>query len=412
MAAGGEPIVIIGAGVAGASAAEALRARGFAGDVIVIGEEADEPYDRPPLSKEFLKHGDPAKIRLRKPEFWQEKQIDLRANTRVAAIDGAGHKVALSDGAALAYSKLLIATGSSPRRLPALEQGAPIPIFYLRTLADAKAIRAHLKPGARVGLVGGGVIGLELAATARDLGAEPVVLEAADGLMGRAAPRIIADYLLRFHRARGVDIRLQARITGFDNKGRLALADGTAFAFDLLVIGIGIVVNDQLAAPAGIAAQDGILVDAAGRTNVLDVFAAGDVSRQPHPLTGKLERVENWANAVNQATCIAQNLCDATAPALYRDAPWYWSDQFDLKLQCVGLTRAGAEIVRGNVESGSFVVFQLEGDRLVGGATVNANREMAALRRLVQGQAVVDPAALADPGVSLKSLAPRQRELT
>ncbi|WP_096701126.1 FAD-dependent oxidoreductase [Magnetospirillum sp. 15-1] len=398
-----DPIVIIGAGMAGVSAAESLRSEGYDGALVLISAESELPYDRPPLSKAYLLQGDREAIRLKPASFFAEQRIDLRTGCRVIGVDTTAAKVGLSDGSWLRFSRLMLATGASPRRLPLFEV-ARTPVHYLRSLADADAIRAALLPGARLALIGGGVIGLELAATARELGADVVVIELGDRLMGRSASPPLADFLLARHRAEGVDIRLGRQVTRLPSHGTLELDDGSNVAADMIVVGAGAVPDLSLARSLGLAVGAGIVVDGRGRCSKPGFFAAGDVAEQRNPITGVSERIETWANAQNQAIAVARTMLHGDSAAEYRDPPWYWTDQYDLKVQSMGKTQASSYATRIASGGAGRVFFHLEGDRLVGGSTVNANREMAMIRRLILAGRPLSPAALEDTSCDLKTL--------
>jgi NADPH-dependent 2,4-dienoyl-CoA reductase/sulfur reductase-like enzyme len=402
--------VIIGAGHAGGRAAEAMRALGFAGRILLIGEEPHLPYERPPLSKELLQGKAEMFGPIRPAEFWKEKDIELRLGTRAAAIDTAAKTVTLADGAVEPYDKLLIATGGAVRRLPL--PGADLGnVFYLRTLDDSRAIDARLTPGAKVVVIGGGFIGLETAASARLRGCEVTVVELADRLMARCVPPEISQTFLDLHRREGVDIRLGtgvARLDGDDRVERVvtqtATGDGDALDADLVVVGIGIAPDTALAEAAGLAVADGIVVDAYCRTSAPDTFAAGDVTSHFSPVYGRHLRLESWQNAQNQAIAAARVMCGEETP--YAEVPWMWSDQFDAKLEVAGMpTEWDAVVMRGDPSTGAYMLFQLAAGRPVGAMSVSQPRDMRFARRLLQAGKEVDPAALADESVSMRDLA-------
>jgi NADPH-dependent 2,4-dienoyl-CoA reductase/sulfur reductase-like enzyme len=398
--------VIIGAGHAGGRAAEAMRALGFAGRILLIGEEPHLPYERPPLSKELLQGKADMFGPIRPAAFWQEKQIALRLGMRAAAIDPAAKTVTLADGAVEPYDKLLLATGGAVRRLPlpGVDLGN---VFYLRTLDDSRAIDARLIPDAKVVVIGGGFIGLETAASARLRGCAVTVVELADRLMARCVPPEISQTFLDLHRKQGVDIRLGAgvaRIEGTDRVARVLTSEGETLAADLVVVGIGITPDTGLAQAAGLAVDDGIVVDEYCRTSAPDVFAAGDVTRHFSPVYGRHLRLESWQNAQNQAIAAARVMCGEETP--YAEVPWMWSDQFDAKLEVAGMPAAwDAVVLRGDPSTGAYMLFQLSGGRPVGAMSVSQPRDMRFARRLLQAGKPVDPAALADEGVSMRELA-------
>ncbi|MFQ5958789.1 MAG: NAD(P)/FAD-dependent oxidoreductase, partial [Alphaproteobacteria bacterium] len=301
--------VVVGAGQAGGRAVEAMHAEGFAGRIVLVGEEAYLPYERPPLSKQLLIGDDgPERAFLHDEGYYRERGTDLRLGIRAIAIDRQARRIRLADGEALAYDKLLIATGSRVRRLavPGCDLAG---VHYLRDIDDSLAIRARLSADARVVVVGGGYIGLEVAAAARTRGCRVTVLEMQDALMSRVVAPEIGRFFARVHRERGVDIRTGVTVGGFEGRHRLERvvgADGEAFPADLAVVGVGVVPNTDLAADAGLAIDDGIVVDEFGRTSDPDIFAAGDVTNHPSPLLGRRLRLESWQNAQNQAIAVAR----------------------------------------------------------------------------------------------------------
>jgi 3-phenylpropionate/trans-cinnamate dioxygenase ferredoxin reductase subunit len=392
------PVLIVGGGLAGLSFANALRGGGFDGAITIVGDEDDAPYDRPPLSKAFQKDGDDARIRL---DLARATGVDWQRGVAAVRIEPEARRLHLADGRTLDYGTLVLATGARPRTLPAL-QGGPVPVLTLRTLADARRIRGFLQPGARLALIGAGVIGLELAATARGLGVDVTVIETQPGVMGRSAPATLANYMADRHRAAGVDLRLGRSVSGWAD-GQLQLDDGSRIAADLVVVGIGVIANDQLAREAGIACDDGVIVDGRGRSSAPGVLAVGDVTRQRHPISGRIERIETWSNAQSQATAVAKTLLDPAAPD-YADPPWYWSDQYELRLQCAGLAQGDEEVLRGDVASGKFALVQLREGRIVGAACISNPRDFGALKKLVGSGLVVRREVWADPATDLRKL--------
>ncbi|WP_208511436.1 FAD-dependent oxidoreductase [Variovorax paradoxus] len=393
------PVVVLGSGLAAVSFVGGLRAGGFTGGIIVIGDEAEPPYDRPPLSKEFQREGAVEKIRL---DLGRARDVEWLRGTPASKVDTRRKEVQLADGRSLGYGTLVFATGATPRRLPALQQ-APMPVLTLRALEDAQRIRATLAPGVRLVVIGGGVVGLELAATARGMGAFVTVIESLGRLMNRCASATLAAAVARVHLEQGVDLRLSRQVTGFAGTA-LALDDGSKVQADLVVVGIGVVANDDLARAADIACDDGIFVDRLGRTTCPAVYAIGDVTRQRNPISGRFERIETWSNAQNQGLAVARTLLDpATAP--YADIPWYWSDQYDLRMQVAGVSQGDDEIVRGDAASGSkFSLIQLHRGRAVGVTCMNNAREFSSLKRLLGDVVLPDRAALADPSTDLRKL--------
>ncbi len=398
--------VVIGAGQAGGRAAEAMRAAGFAGRIVVVGAENHVPYERPPLSKRVLTGEDgPETTHLHDAAFYRENAIELRLGTRATAIDCAAKRVDLSDGDALAYDKLLIATGAAVRRL-AVPGSELEGIHYLRTIEDSLAIRARLGADAGVVIVGGGYIGLEVAAAARSRGCRVTVLEMEDVPMSRVVAPEIGRFFADVHRERGVDVRTGVTVGGFEGSGRVervVCRDGTVFLADVVAAGIGIIPDTALAEAAGLAVDDGIVVDAYGQTSDTSVFAAGDVANHPTPPAGRRVRLESWQNAQNQAIAVARAMCGTRAP--YAEVPWVWSDQYDLNLQMVGVPERWDRLVfRGEVAQRAFSVFYLNEGAVVAANAVNAPRDVRYARKMIEEGSRVEPAALADRDVPLRTL--------
>jgi NADPH-dependent 2,4-dienoyl-CoA reductase/sulfur reductase-like enzyme len=398
-------IVIVGAGHAGGRMAEALRAAGVAAPIHLIGEEAYPPYERPPLSKDLLTGKVAIESTFIQPaSYWAEQGITLHLGTRATALDRAARQVRLDDGTVLGYATLVLATGGRPRRLAV--PGAESPrLRYLRDIEDTKALRALLAPGKRLTVVGAGVIGLEVAASARILGAEVTVLEMAPAPLGRVVERAVGEWFLALHRGRGVDMRMGVQLREIRDTGKdavLALADGSLVEADVIVAGIGIQPNSELAEAAGLAVEDGVMTDALGRTADPAIFAIGDVARSFHPMLGRHQRLEAWRCAENQSRAVAQVIAGGTAP--YDEVPWMWSDQYDVNLQVAGLPRTADRTVRrGGADK--FTLIQLLDGTVVGGVTVNQGRDMRPLQSLIAKAARPDPARLADPTVQLALIA-------
>lgn len=394
-----EPVVILGGGLASVSFASGLRSGGYQGAITAVADETELAYDRPPLSKEFQREGDAEKIRL---DLSRAPNVQWLRGIAARTLDTSLREVQLSDGRKLGYGTLVFATGASPRVLPAL-QDAPVPVLTLRTLGDARRIRAGLVAGAKLMVIGAGVIGLELAATARRLGVAVTVVEALDRVMHRSAPATLASFVAQQHVEQGVVLRLGRTAKGFIGR-RVVLDDGSRVDADLVVVGIGVVANDALAASANIACDDGIFVDRRGRTTCPGIYAIGDVTRQRNPVSGRFERIETWSNAQNQGLAVARALLDPAAP-LYDDVPWYWSDQYELRMQVAGLAAGEDEIVRGELSAGAkFSLIQLQRGAIVGVSCVNNAREFASLKRLLSSGARPERAALADPATDLRKL--------
>lgn len=397
------PILIIGAGQAGCQAAVTLRAEGWEGPLLMLGDEPWYPYERPPLSKAVLS-GElaPERAFLRKPEFYAQKGIEVRLQTRVDRIVPSAHEVVLGDGSVLPYHRLLLATGAQVRRLTL--PGATLPgIHYLRTMADAEALRAGIRPGVRVAIVGAGYIGLEVAASARKLGATVTVVEAADRVMARVTAPPVSAFYAAEHRAQGVDLILGTGVAGIEGTDRatgIRLADGRIVAADLIVVGIGVTPQDGLARAAGIACDNGIIVDECGRTDTADIFAAGDVTNHPNALLGCRLRLESVQNAVSQAQAAARAMLDRPRP--YAEIPWFWSDQYDLKLQIAGLSRPTDQaIVRGDVAARKFSVIYLRDGRFVAIDAINQPKDFMQGRKLLQEGRMLESHRIADAATAL-----------
>ena len=403
----GRTHVIVGAGHAGGRAAQAMRQCGFEGKILLIGEEPHVPYERPPLSKDLIvTDAGLEKVRLHDAAWYAENRIELIAANAATSIDTAAKTVGLADGQAIGFDGLMLTTGARVRRLPV--PGADLDgVFYLRTIKDSAAIRAQIAAGTEVAVIGGGFIGLEIAGSAARRGARVTVLEAADRLMGRSVALEVADWFARMHRDRGVDLRLNVSIAAIEG-GRSAtgvrLGDGSVVPAEVVVIGIGILPNVEIAEAAGLAVDNGIVVDDRGRTSHPDIWAAGDVANQPNAFAGRRLRLESYQNAQDQAATVARNLCGADEA--YEDSLWVWSDQHDINLQMTGAPESWDSLLwRGDPDGGRFTVFYMAGGRIVAVNTVNNGREMRPARMLMESGKVVDPAALADMSVKLLKLA-------
>ena len=403
----GRTHVIVGAGHAGGRAAQAMRQCGFEGKILLIGEEPHVPYERPPLSKDLIvTDAGLEKVRLHDAAWYAENRIELIAANAATSIDAAAKTVGLADGQAIGFDGLMLTTGARVRRLPV--PGADLDgVFYLRTIEDSAAIRAQIAAGTEVAVIGGGFIGLEIAGSAARRGARVTVLEAADRLMGRSVAPEVADWFARMHRDRGVDLRLNVSIAAIEG-GRSAtgvrLGDGSVVPAEVVVIGIGILPNIEIAEAAGLAVDNGIVVDDRGRTSHPDIWAAGDVANQPNAFAGRRLRLESYQNAQDQAATVARNLCGADEA--YEDSLWVWSDQHDINLQMTGAPESWDSLLwRGDPDGGRFTVFYMAGGRIVAVNTVNNGREMRPARMLMESGKVVDPAALADMSVKLLKLA-------
>ncbi len=400
-------VVIIGAGHAGGSAAALLRASGFEGEVLLIGAESVAPYQRPPLSKAWLKgEVDMDGVLLRPEDFYGEHGIELRLSTRAVAIDRTARTVALSDGSVEAYDALILATGSVGRRL-SLPGADRADLLELRTFDDAERLKSRLGPGRRLVIVGGGYVGLEAAASARALGAEVVVLERMDRVLARVASGTLSTVFTDRHRREGVDVRTGVEVVGFEADA-VALTDGQTVPADVILVGVGALADTALAEAAGLACttegSGGIVVDEDARTSDPAVYAIGDATWRPVPVHGRRMRLESVPNALEQARQAAHAIVGRDRPA--PEVPWFWSDQYDLKLQIAGVAHgADRQVVRGDVSIGRFAVFHLSEGRVVCVEAVNAPAEFMAGRQMIGRRAVVDADRLTDAGLSMKTLA-------
>jgi 3-phenylpropionate/trans-cinnamate dioxygenase ferredoxin reductase subunit len=401
-----DPIIVVGAAQAGLQLAESLRQEGYDGPLFVIGDEHHAPYQRPPLSKAFLL-GEMAQDRLvlRGPEALAAKQIDLLTGVAVTRIDRAARTVTLSDGRSLTYRGLALATGSRARTLPL--PGADFAgILVLRTIEDSRRIAEGIAGASRVVVVGGGFIGLEIAAAASKAGKPVVVIEALERLLARTSTPIISKFFHELHTTHGVDIRLNTQVTGFVGDGRVSgvtTADGATHAGDLVVVGVGIIPNAELAQECGIACDRGIVVDDCSRTSDPLIVAAGDCTAR-RTADGTLLRLESVQNAIEQAKSGAAALLGKERP--FTAAPWFWSDQYDVRLQMAGLT-AGYDntVVRGSVEEKKFSLFYFKGEKLLAVDSVNRAPDHTAARRLLDAGRSPTPEQAADEKFSLISLA-------
>lgn len=394
-------VVIVGAGIAGVSAAQALRENGFKGQIILLSRENRMPYDRPPLSKDALHTSTlPTTFLLRDEAFYKTNQIDLRLGAEATAIDAAAHFVTLSDGTELPYSTLLLATGSRPRTLPLFPYGASF-IHYLRTSSDAQRLRQDMQSlpkGASMVIVGAGIIGLEVAASATAQGFHVTIIEAGERPLGRSGSPLLANFLAAEHTKHGVDIRCKTHIIDVE-KGEsgysLTLSDKSFLPADLIVVGIGVCPEHELGSLAGIeVAASGISVDAQGRTSIKDIYAAGEVAFHHNVHYGTQRRDETWQHAASHGEHVAKAILGV--PDDYSSPGSYWTDQYTFNIQVVGNPLGTSEVVRGNPSDGAFVIFHLIGSVICGITAVNATRELRKLRRLVRNSSAVPPHILED----------------
>jgi 3-phenylpropionate/trans-cinnamate dioxygenase ferredoxin reductase subunit len=386
-----------------------LRQLGWQGAITLVGEEPIPPYQRPPLSKAWLKGEATAEsLVLRPAKFYPDATIDLRLGTRVIAIDRIAKTVMLSNAETLTYDTLILALGARARRLPL--PGADLGgVLELRSAADADRLKAALVPGARLAVIGGGYIGLEAAASARALGAEVTIIERESRVLARVACPILSDFFHTFHRGQGVAIEVDAQVAALDGEnGRVTgvrLNDGRLIQCDAALIGVGAVANDELARDAGLACNNGIVVDLAAQTDDPAIFAIGDCTSRPLPLYERTGRLESVPNALEQAKQAASSICGKPPPA--PEVPWFWSDQYDLRLQIAGMPFDTTEIaVRGDVEAGKFALFHLTADGTVQAVeAVNASTEFMGGRRIIQRRKRLTRARIEDMSVSMQELA-------
>jgi 3-phenylpropionate/trans-cinnamate dioxygenase ferredoxin reductase subunit len=378
-------VVIVGAGQAAAQLVQSLRQGGYTGSIRMIGDEPYAPYQRPPLSKKFLTERPPAEtLYFRAEKFWGEQGVTLDFGVAVASIDRATKRITLGDGRIVDYGTLIIATGTRARPLPL--PGADLPgVFSLRQIDDVRRLRGPLDNAKNIIIVGGGYIGLEVAAVARGEGREVTVLEAEDRVMKRVTSPVISTFMQDFHAGRGVVIRLGARMAAIEGKDKVTqvrLADGAALPADLVLLAVGAKPNDDIAGAAGLSCQDGVVVDEHGRTSDPDIYAAGDCTKFPSRRYGRKLRLECVQNAIDQAKAVAAAMLGK--PQLYDPVPWFWSDQYELKLQMAGLSEGydDAQTV-GDVAAARFSVEYRKGGRLIAVDAVNDGRAYMSGRKRI-----------------------------
>jgi len=404
-----ETFVIVGASLAGAKAAETLREEGFQGRIVLMGEEIERPYERPPLSKDFLLGKQPRDKAHVHPADWYEKnEVELRLGTVVARVDRDAHQVWPESGEPVGYDRLLLATGSSPRQLDV--PGAKLQgIHYLRSMGDSAKLREALAPGGRrVVVAGGGWIGLETAAAAREYGNDVTVIEPEATPLHAAVGPEVGKIYADLHRGHGVDLRLDQGVAGFWGAGQVSAvvtSGGAEVPADVVVVGIGARPNTGLAEQAGLEVDDGIVVDQSLRTSDPDVFAAGDVAAAYHPLYGRRIRVEHWANALNGGPAAARAMLGQAVS--YDRIPYFFTDQYELGMEMSGLVVPGEydEVVyRGDVKGLEFIAFWLAGGRVTAGMNVNVWDVTGDVQALIRSDRQVDTARLTDPKVALTEL--------
>lgn len=388
---GTQRFVIVGSGQAGGWAAKTLREQGFTGSVAIVGQEPHPPYERPPLSKQLLVSAKPvATSYLWQPEKLNELGIE-RDCALVVAIERSKRELVLGDGRRLGYDKLLLATGARPRRL--IRPGTNLSgIHYLRTVEDCLKIRGDLAKAEKLLVVGGGWIGLEVAAAAIALGVSVTLVEAMDQLCGRSLPKQTASYFLDLHRTRGVDVRLNTKLVSFegvDTVERATFEDGSSLPVSLVIIGVGAEPNVEIAAESGLVVDNGIVVDEMTRTSDPNIFAAGDVTSHPVGRTGERLRLESWQNAQNQGIAAAKAMLGQEAP--YRELPWFWSDQFDLNFQMLGIPSSSDKIfVKGDPEGGRFIQFFVADQRINAVAAFNSAKDLREAKKIMLGNLPFD----------------------
>ncbi len=399
--------VIAGASLAGAKAAETLREEGFDGDIVLLGAELERPYERPPLSKGYLLGTQERDSAYVHPGDWYaEHRVELRTGVTVTAIDRAAATVTTSGPAGtetLRYDRLLLATGASPRRLtfPGSDRDE---VLYLRTIADSERLRAAFRPGTRVAVAGAGWIGLETAAAARQADCTVTVLEPQPGALHAQLGPELGRVFEGLHRSHGVEFRFGEAVAEF-RRGAIVTTGGAELPADVLVVGIGAAPNDALAARAGLEVSNGVLTDAALRTSDPNIFAAGDVANSFHPLLGRRVRVEHWANALNGGPAAARSMLDQ--PVSYDVVPYFFTDQYDLGMECAGLPEPGRYdqvVYRGDRDGGEFIAFWLSGGAVVAGMNVNVWDVTDDIQALIRSRRQVDISRLTNPDIPLTDL--------
>ena len=403
--------LIVGSGHAGCEAAFSLRQNGYTGRVVLIGNEVSLPYQRPPLSKGFLagKVDDQALL-IRPADAYEKANIETRLGVQVVGLDAARKTIELSDGSSLGYSHLILATGSRPRQLAILDsERPPANVHYLRTLAQARQMREQMLEGKRLVIIGGGYIGLEVAATALKRGLKVSLIESMDRILARVTAPDVSSFYQQVHLAEGAKLHLNAQLDrlNLDTKGErvesVQLSDGSVLPADLVLVGIGAIANTELAEQAGLEIDNGIVVDENTHTSDPFIHAIGDCCSHPSELYSRRLRLESIPNAIEQARTAALAICAKPLP--YRSVPWFWSDQYDLKLQTVGLSQGHDQTcMRGSPALRSFVVFYLRQGMVIAADCINRQSEFALIKKLVQGRQKPDIPSLVDDSMSLKDI--------
>ncbi len=404
-------VVIIGGGQAASQTATSLRQEGFAAPITILAEEERPPYQRPPLSKKFLEGAlETERLLLKPEEFYTQHGIELRLGARAASINVDGKSVSLTSGEKLGYDKLVIATGSTPRKLPVPGADAD-GVFYLRSAADALALKPRLGEGKSIAVIGAGYVGLEVAATARKAGANVIIIESADRVMSRVTGEFFSSYLQKYHAARGAKLLLNAAVTRLETEGgRLVactFANGEKIEIDTAIIGIGVMPCAEIAKSAGILCDNGITVDEYCRTNIDDIFAAGDCANHYNSHYDMNLRLESVHNAIEQGKTVAATICGKDKP--YRQAPWFWSDQYGLKIQSVGVGAGHDDyFISGDPEEDSFSVLYFSDNRLVAADCVCRPADYMVVRKLLQDQTLISIDDVKGAEGDLKSLMARR----
>ena len=404
---GSDKVVIVGAGHASGQVVATLRQRKFEGNICLVGEESYLPYQRPPLSKKYLAGDLPAeRLHFKADNFYDKPNIGVHLNTTIERIDRSRKVVRSNTGTEFPYDNLVLSLGAHPRHvdLPGVELSG---VHYLRTIRDVDAIRKQFRPGCRLVIVGAGYIGLEVAAVAAQLGLDVTVVEMLDRVMSRVVSEQVSEFYQKEHRKRGVKLHLSADIKGFSGDGNVHavdLSDGTQIEADLVVIGIGVVPNTDLASDAGLEVSDGIVVDDHCRTSDPKIHAVGDCTCHPNALIGRQVRLESVHNALEQAKTAAANICGEDLR--YAQVPWFWSDQYDLKLQIAGLSQNYDQtIIRGDPADRSFSCLYLNDGRLIAVDAINKPKDFMQSKKLIAEHAIIDASLLADSTVQLKEMA-------
>ena len=399
--------VIAGASLAGAKAAETLREEGFDGRVVLVGAETERPYERPPLSKDYVRGEADAKPYVHEEGFYGEREIELRTSTRVQSIDLAAAEAVLEGGERVGYERLLLTTGAEPRRLSV--PGADLDgVLYLRTIADSEAIRARIDAGGKLVTVGSGWIGSEVAASARQRGCEVTVIERGSLPLERVLGSELGAIYRDIHTDHGVEFVSEATVEAFEWDGKVGavrIGDGRRIEADFVVVGVGVAPRIGLAEAAGIGVENGVLTNEQLETSAPGVFAAGDLANQEHPLFGRRIRTEHWANALNQGPAAARNMLGRNQP--YDTVPYFFSDQYDVGMEYAGYATDWDEVVfRGDPKGREFIAFWVKDGRVLAGMNVNVWDVTDQIQELVRSGAPVDRDRLADPDVPLEELAP------